>query len=265
MEKNDAMKNIIIKKLFRTVEIIHEEGILALIKRPLTKIKMIFYVLYLREKIKRLNRNYKLGSLFDFAYIINEGLLRPNQIRSELLALLQIIKKKKPKFLLEIGTATGGTLFLLSRMSVKDAVIISIDLPGGNFGGGFPKWKLPLFKSFACSNQEIFFIRADSHDKNSLVKIKEILKGNKLDFLFIDGDHRYIGVKKDFEMYSPLVKKSGYIGFHDIVFINHPEDNFGVHDFWNEIKENYIYEEIVEDWNQNSSGIGILKSKSKKK
>jgi len=255
------MKNILIKKLFRSVEIIHEEGILALMKRPFIKIKTIFYVLYLREKIKELNKNYKLASLLDFAYNMNEGLIRPNQIKSELLKLLQIIKKKKPKFILEIGTATGGTLFLLTRMAANDATIISIDLPEGNFGGGFPKWKLPLYKSFTFSNQKIFFIRSNSHDKNVLIKVKKILKGNKLDFLFIDGDHQYEGVKKDFEMYNSLVKKDGYIGFHDIVFIDHPEDDYGVHDFWNKIKENYNFEEIVEDWNQNTSGIGILKYK----
>jgi hypothetical protein len=30
-----------------------------------------------------------------------------------------------------------------------------------------------------------------------------------VDFLFIDGDHTYEGVKKDFEMYSPLVRREG--------------------------------------------------------
>jgi predicted O-methyltransferase YrrM len=43
------------------------------------------------------------------------------------------------------------------------------------------------------------------------------LKDNKVDFLFIDADHSYEGVKKDFEMYSPLVRKGGIIAFHDII------------------------------------------------
>ena len=255
------MQNILIRKLFRSVEIVQEEGILGLINRPFVKLKKIFYVLYLREKIRKLKKNYRIESLFNFVNIANEGLIRPNQNRSEILKLLKIIKEKNPKFILEIGTASGGTLFLLTKISTADAIIISIDLLEGNFGGGFPKWKLPLYKSFASSNQKIFFIRANSHDKKVLMQVKRILKGNKLDFLFIDGDHQYEGVKKDFEMYSPLVKKEGYIGFHDIVFIDHPEDDYGVHEFWQQIKENYEYEEIVENWNQNSFGIGILKGK----
>ena len=47
--------------------------------------------------------------------------------------------KRKPRFLLEIGTARGGTLFLFTRVSSSDALIISVDLPGGLFGGGYPE------------------------------------------------------------------------------------------------------------------------------
>ncbi len=86
-----------------------------------------------------------------------------------------------------------------------------------------------------------------------------ILNGKKLDYLFIDGDHTYEGVKNDFELYSPLVKDGALIAFHDIV-IHPPELNVGVHDFWNEINPRYEYLEIVEDWNQKYWGIGLLKN-----
>jgi predicted O-methyltransferase YrrM len=87
--------------------------------------------------------------------------------------------------------------------------------------------------------------------------IKGILNGKKIDFLFIDGDHSYLGVKKDFELYAPLVKRGGIIAFHDIVpsFLC-PEVK--VHKFWNEIKINYRYKEIVKDPNQDAYGIGVL-------
>jgi len=78
-----------------------------------------------------------------------------------------------------------------------------------------------------------------------------------LSFLFIDGDHTYEGVKKDFEMYSPLVKKDEIIAFHDIV-PHPPEIGCEVSRFWNEIKHSYRYYEIVKDWNQGWAGIGIL-------
>lgn len=37
----------------------------------------------------------------------------------------------------------------------------------------------------------------------------------KIDFLFIDGDHTYEGVKKDFELYSTILNDNGIIVIHD--------------------------------------------------
>jgi len=82
------------------------------------------------------------------------------------------------------------------------------------------------------------------------------LNGNQLDFIFIDGDHSYEGVKKDFEMYSPLVKKRGIIAFHDIVNEDPSREDIKVPYFWYEIKKKYSYKEIVVD--KINYGIGIL-------
>lgn len=40
--------------------------------------------------------------------------------------------------------------------------------------------------------------------------------------LFIDGDHSYEGVKKDFELWSGLVIEGGIIGFHDYTSKGYP-------------------------------------------
>jgi len=37
----------------------------------------------------------------------------------------------------------------------------------------------------------------------------------KIDILFIDGDHTYEGVKKDFELYSTILSKNGIVIIHD--------------------------------------------------
>ncbi len=164
----------------------------------------------------------------------------------------------KPKVVLEIGTAYGGTLFLFSRVASKDATIVSIDLPGGRFGGGYHVWRLPLYKSFAVSAQRIHLLRGDSHKAETLEQLRAILDRKELDFLFIDGDHNYDGAKNDFEMYGSLVKRGGLVAFHDIV-PGLREKVGGVPQFWKEIKDRYGGQEIVENWGQSWGGIGLLR------
>ena len=172
----------------------------------------------------------------------------------------KIILKMKAKNILEIGTANGGTLFLLSRFSDPNALIMTMDLPESFFFRGFDFKIRRFYKSFASHQQKIALINGDSHDISSLQKLNEFLYHEKLDILFIDGDHSYEGVKKDFEMYSPLVREEGLIVFHDIVVVPPEiEKANGVHQFWNEIKKNFEYKEIVEDWEQGWGGIGVMR------
>jgi hypothetical protein len=142
-------------------------------------------------------------------------------------------------------------------LAPDDATIISVDLPFGAFGGGYPKNKIPLYSSFKKKDQKMFLLREDSHAEQTLEEVKEILKNRPLDFLFIDGDHTYEGVKRDFELYSPLVSTSGVVAFHDIAV--HPE-NLGclVNVFWDEIKTRYPHKEFIEDKKQGWGGVGVL-------
>jgi predicted O-methyltransferase YrrM len=116
---------------------------------------------------------------------------------------------------------------------------------------------MPIYRSFARGKQEIILIRGDSHDLHLPGEVKARLGNEKLDFLFIDGDHTYEGVKKDFEMYSPLVRGGGIVAFHDIV-PSSSDANIGVPRFWNELKERYPYREIARSWSQGWAGIGII-------
>lgn len=248
----------------KAIEILRKEGREVFFKRSrflylISKYKLDIFILpYALLKMKALNKkSLNLDDWVNISFYNFWLLIMPMQVQEEILELLRILDEIKPKVILEIGTARGGTLFLFTRVASEDATIISIDLPGGKFGGGYPKWKIPLYKAFSLANQQIHLIRADSHDQETLRKVKNILNNRKADFLFIDGDHSYEGVKKDFEMYSPLVRKGGIIAFHDIV-PGLKENVGGVPEFWKEVK-NMDSKEIVKDWNQEGNGIGVLK------
>ena len=193
-----------------------------------------------------------------YNFNFNNHSIAPLQIKEEIHALLKILDDRKPKKLLEIGTAAGGTLFLLTRVSDPEATIISIDMPEGKFGGEFyPNWKSPVYESFSLKQQKIYLLRSDSHQFATLEKIKKILGQQKLDFLLIDGDHSYEGVKKDFEMYSPFVAEGGIVAFHD-VNLGPSENVGGVPQFWREIKSKYFNAEIIHNMEGESYGIGII-------
>src|SRR5688572_8584818 len=82
-----------------------------------------------------------LDGVVDYSFNAANGLIRPGQVRSEILGLAQRVQQLQPRTVVEIGTATGGTLFIWCALAHPDATIVSIDLPGGIHGGGYPYWK----------------------------------------------------------------------------------------------------------------------------
>ena len=139
-------------------------------------------------------------------------------MHSYVLVLYEMVLESDPDLVLEIGVGTKAqsTRTIISALQEnKKGKLISIDDSPGDRGinGGIAEyWQL---------------IPGDSHHE----RIYNQVKDKKFDILFIDGDHSYEGVKKDFEMYVPLVKDRGLILMHDITNAHE-----GVPKFWEEIK-----------------------------
>jgi predicted O-methyltransferase YrrM len=184
-------------------------------------------------------------------------LIGPSQNRSEILQLVTLLQQRKPRVVVEIGTANGGTLSIWCAVADPQAAIVSIDLPGGIHGGGYPRWKSLIYRRFAQPKQCLHLLRVDSHLSSTLDHLKTILPPEGIDFLFIDGDHTYEGVKADFEMYSPMVRRGGLVVFHDIC-THPPEAKCDVDTFWREIQTKHKAWEYVDNPNQGFYGIGVL-------
>jgi predicted O-methyltransferase YrrM len=206
----------------------------------------------------QLPKDVPTEELVNFSFNAAGGLLKLQQVPSEINRLAELVRQRKPMTVVEIGTAHGGTLFLWCRLAHPEATIASLDLPGGTHGGGYPQWKTWLYRRFPPPMQKLHLLRGDSHSLQMLAQLKTVLPGDgKVDFLFIDGDHTYEGVKADFEMYSGLVRPGGLIAFHDIC--RHPEElNCHVDRFWQEVKKNRRTREFVQDPNQGGCGIGVV-------
>ncbi|MEO5953768.1 MAG: class I SAM-dependent methyltransferase [Chloroflexia bacterium] len=179
-----------------------------------------------------------IRTTFDYA----EGFFAPIQVEEELVRLVDDVRKVAPKTVLEIGTSMGGTLYLWSRLSANDANIISVDLPHGKFGGGYSPLRTPLYRSFRRAAQTLHLLRADSHQPATFQQVKALLNNKPVDFLFIDGDHTYEGVKQDWVTYSKLVRPGGLVAFHDIA-LNYEDTQ--VKRFWDELKPTVTHREYA--------------------
>lgn len=205
------------------------------------------------------------------------------QVRFEIEQLFEFVKvhrhnaltsdKQDSYNILEIGTKYGGTLHLWCSLNPPPGSNISIDMSDGGIHGGISDEKMDVRdRKFRERFNNVHFIRGNSHIGSTRKKLIYRLHGTheqiksdlelgnakcKIDFLFIDGDHSYEGVKQDFEIYAPFVRPGGIIAFHDINDTErHRERNVYVGKFWNEIKDKYEHYEFNanEDW----AGIGVI-------
>jgi len=159
------------------------------------------------------------------------------QDKEEFYKLIEDARKAGIKEVLEIGTYRGGTAYLFYRFLGASITTIDINTP-----------LITRLVLLVASRGKIRAIRGDSHSAKTLEKVSDRM----YDLLFIDGDHSYLGVKRDFEMYSQLVRPGELIAFHDIY--SEP----GVARFWNEIRHNYTHYEIVNYSSKRILGIGVL-------
>ena len=140
----------------------------------------------------------------------------------ERIGLYDLIKKefkKKDIVAAEIGSYLGAsTCFIVSAITA-DSILYCIDTWGNvNMSydpGDIDSQPRDTYNEFQTNTSryknKIRECRMWSKDA-----IRAIAKAtDKIDFLFIDGDHNYEGVKQDWDLYSKLLKPGSVVVFHD--------------------------------------------------
>jgi len=191
-----------------------------------------------------------------FGFYDNIG---PMQVRSELSRLHGVLEDRTIETVVEIGVSDGGSLYTFCRGLDDVEKVVGVDLPGGEYGGGYPPEKAKFFDLF-MDGDEPTLIRGNSHDESTKQQLVRALDGRAVDLLFIDGDHTYAGVKQDYDMYEPLVRDEGIIAMDDIH--THQREYFdsqsmGVHELWTELETEHETDEIVDE-STREKGIGIV-------
>ena len=176
------------------------------------------------------------------------------QIYSECRDLIAIFREHRPQSIVEIGVHLGGTLCQWIEHAQPSARILAIDVD-------LPLWRKYLYASWARPRGvRLKCIEGDSRSANVIGQVRDF--SAPIDFLFIDGDHRYDPCRVDYESYRPLMRPGGLVVFHDIVQ-HPPEEDCHVHRFWNELKMTGVqYHEIIQDCGpgrQKWAGIGVVR------
>lgn len=180
------------------------------------------------------------------------------QIEWEIDELTRIYKELKPMKVLEIGAQNGGSLYRWLVNAQPGATVIAID-----------QWKksemkidpVPRWRAMVPEGIDFYPIIGDSHSWNTYNEVMDIIGPSfKIDFLFIDGDHTYEGAKRDWEMYSSLVKPGGIVAFHDLITPDF-SPHIGVPELWREIqRQGYVTKELFArpKGKQPWGGIGVV-------
>jgi len=117
----------------------------------------------------------------------------------------------------EVGTAAGGTLWALAQVCPLTE-IVSIDLVNG----------VEEEKRLRELIPGVELVRGDSRTV--------LLPRRRPDFVLIDADHTYDGVRADWERYWPLVRPGGVCALHDVLMHTDPvHQTMAVDTLWGEL------------------------------
>lgn len=120
--------------------------------------------------------------------------------------LANTIEKEKITYL-EIGAYAGASAILMLH-NEKVEKVFSIDI-------GHPIKEKTVLKNVSDFFKDDRYHYIVGNSANNKVKESLLNKTKEVDILFIDGSHEYDYVLKDFENYSPIVSKGGFIVFDD--------------------------------------------------
>lgn len=139
--------------------------------------------------------------------------------------LYGLARSIKPKVCVEIGSARG-----------KSACFVGLAL---RRNGGGKLYAIDPHSPTDWNDKDSvdsYTIITENLRKSGAVDFVEIVrktsdeaaKGwkHKIDLIFIDGDHTYEGVKRDWELFLPHLNEFGVVVFHDTLWDIRPDDKY---------------------------------------
>jgi len=156
---------------------------------------------------------------------------RMEQINAEIWPFAEWLYNRRPHNVLEIGVRHGGTSALWHGFCTGR--IVGVDWEGRD---GLGEETRKVHAALTLQYPRFESIIGDSHSGETIRRIDD-KSDDGYDFIFIDGDHTYEGVREDFINFKCVLSRGGCIAFHDIVDTPTTRNaGQGVFKFWNKLK-----------------------------
>lgn len=161
----------------------------------------------------------------------------PSQDERELSSFIALLQREGVGRYLEVGARDGDTFYKVMMSLPEGSFGVAVDLPGGPWGrNSRADLKAAVAALEGRSGVAIF------GDSTKPDIIKSVMDYGPFDAALIDGDHRYEGVKADWENYPARI-----VAFHDIAGDGVMKGSMAVEvpRLWREIKAEYEHVEFI--------------------
>lgn len=198
---------------------------------------------YLRNEAGSSNPNYFHAN--------KTGGLKLQQVPEEYAGLLLALRDYGAESYLSLGVGNGGS-FAMECFFMKDTLTNAVEIDNLAYGALIGQNEIEILsfienvRSFMKPDCNLQFYKSSTDDY-----FKQLSATVRFDVIFIDADHSYEGVKKDFGNALKHINKGGLIIFHDINSDACP----GIKRIWSDVKYKHKSIEFI---HSKTCGIGLL-------
>ncbi len=136
----------------------------------------------------------------------------------DMFALQEIIFRTRPKFIIELGVAWGGSLLFYSTLMeiLGGERIIGVDI-------FIPDDLKERLASHGKVSERLTLIDGSSIDRNTLSQIKSVVGDCQEVMVLLDSYHTHEHVLEELQLYSPFIGKNFYLICCDTIIEDIPE------------------------------------------
>lgn len=136
---------------------------------------------------------------------------KPIQDDNEMWPLIKdVLMPRNMSKIIELGTEFGGSSIIWNQLCQEgNGFFIGVDGEPGR-----------AQKMLYDSKTPVTMIAGNTMHQSTVDKVAEVLKGELVDFLFIDADHMDIAVYLDTKNYIQFVRDGGIVAYHDANDVN---------------------------------------------